>query len=286
MATPSKRRAPGAHPANERTGEHAGIALGLVDLLAGLSRPALAGRLSSRRSLSGRTWIALVAFALIGIVTMQLGLLKLNAGIGRALEHQALLQRENAALSIENSEMTAGNRIESRAARVGMTLVPSGALRFLTPRGRIDATRAAASLGHAQSSTGGSAPAAAESSSSSRAAEGAQVTSGAEATTSSGTGAEAATSSRNSGEASGGGSGSTSASTSPSGAEARGPSSAGARSEASSSEAPSASAQSHGEASGAESAKPSQPASASGGAGEAVSARAATGGGEAAPPGH
>ena len=57
---------------------------------------------------------------------MQLVVLELNAGIGRALERQAQLQRENAALSIENSELAAGERVESQAARLGMELVPRG----------------------------------------------------------------------------------------------------------------------------------------------------------------
>ncbi len=67
----------------------------------------------------GRAWIGLVAFALIGIVTLQLGLLQLNSGIGRALEREARLQRENAALSIENSELASGEqgRVAGRAAR-------------------------------------------------------------------------------------------------------------------------------------------------------------------------
>jgi hypothetical protein len=87
------------------------------------------------RLIHGRAWIGLVAFALIGIVTMQLGLLKLNAGIGRALEHEAALQRENSALSVENSEVAAGDTVELQAAHMGMRLVPAGSLRFLSARG-------------------------------------------------------------------------------------------------------------------------------------------------------
>jgi cell division protein FtsL len=122
-------------------------------------------RLSMRRSLGGRTGIALVAFALIGIVTLQLGLLKLNAGIGRALEHEALLQRENAALSIEDSELAAGERVTSEAVKLGMQAVPTGALRFLRVRPRIDPARSRAALstpvhssatGSAESPAGGS----------------------------------------------------------------------------------------------------------------------------------
>jgi cell division protein FtsL len=105
------------------------------------------------RLLRGRAWIGLVAFALIGIVTMQLGLLKLSGGIGRAIEREALLQRENAALSIENSELAAGDRVQSLATRLGMELVPAGALRFLTANPRTDLARGAAALSRSARTT-------------------------------------------------------------------------------------------------------------------------------------
>ena len=126
---PADRRRPGR------------VVLGLVRAFDGLAQHRLLDRL-----IRGRAWIALVAFALIGIVTLQLGLLKLNGAIGRALEHEALLQRQNSALSIENSEMTAGDSVELRAARMGMELIPPGALRFLRARQRIYNGRAAAAL--------------------------------------------------------------------------------------------------------------------------------------------
>jgi hypothetical protein len=127
-----------AGPAAE--GAHA-VALRLAGALASLSRHRLLDRL-----IGGRAWIAFVAFALIGIVTMQLGLLKLNSGIGRALEHQALLQRQNAALSIEDSELGAGARVQSRAARIGMELAPLRGLVFLAVRPGVDPAGAAAAL--------------------------------------------------------------------------------------------------------------------------------------------
>jgi len=101
------------------------------------------------RLIAGRAWIALVAFALIGIVTLQLGLLELNSSVGRALEREAALQRENAALAIESSELAAGNRVESLASRLDMQLVPMTALRFLTVRPSVDVRHAAAALGAA-----------------------------------------------------------------------------------------------------------------------------------------
>jgi hypothetical protein len=105
-----------------------------MEALARLSEYRLLDRL-----IRGRVWIGLVAFALIGIVTLQLGLLKLNGDIGRALVREALVQRENAVLSIENSELTASDGVEARAARLGMEFVPQSALRFLTAGPGVDA---------------------------------------------------------------------------------------------------------------------------------------------------
>ncbi|HXR29227.1 MAG TPA: hypothetical protein VN772_06575, partial [Solirubrobacteraceae bacterium] len=122
----------------------------------------LAGHRLLGRLIAGKAWIAVVAFALIGIVTLQLALLQLNTSIGRALVREGNLQRENAALSIENSEMAAGDRVESRAAQLGMELVPAGALRFLTAHPRSDAAHAAGALSATvqPSGTGGERPAA------------------------------------------------------------------------------------------------------------------------------
>jgi len=134
------RRPQTATPHEQQRSER-GLALGLLAALNSLQRPRLLDRL-----IAGRTWIALVAFALIGIVTLQLLLLTLNGDIGRALEREALLQRENAAMSIEDSELAAGERVEAQASHLGMQLVPAGALRFLdaTPPGVLG--RAAAAL--------------------------------------------------------------------------------------------------------------------------------------------
>ncbi len=136
-------RRPVSPPATRRSvapGD-AGVLAGLLEALQRVSSHRLLDRL-----IRGRSCIALVAFALIGIVTLQLELLKLNAGIGRSLERSALLQRENATLSIENSELAAGNRVESTASRLGMQLVTPSALRFLSVRGHADSAAAAASL--------------------------------------------------------------------------------------------------------------------------------------------
>jgi hypothetical protein len=98
------------------------------------------------RLIRGRMWICIIAFALIGIVTLQLGLLKLNSGIGRALEREAGLQRANAALSIEDSELASGTRVESEAERLGLRVSGVSSLHFLSSHPRGDAARAAAVL--------------------------------------------------------------------------------------------------------------------------------------------
>jgi hypothetical protein len=142
------------------------------------------------RLIRGRLWIGVIAFALIGIVTMQLGLLKLNAGIGRSLEREALLQRENATLSAENSEIAAGESVESQAERMGMELIPSGALRFLAVHPSVDIGKAAAALSAAASTASGSTTTASSATTASSPTDGSAVTE-----SSSGTETGAATSS-------------------------------------------------------------------------------------------
>lgn len=100
------------------------------------------------RLIRGRAWIGIVAFALIGIVAMQLWIVKLGYGIGRAVEHEGLLRRENSALGIENAELSSGERVERLAAAKGMVEAAPGALRFDAVRPGLDARLAAAALAH------------------------------------------------------------------------------------------------------------------------------------------
>jgi cell division protein FtsL len=143
-----QRPAPAVRRSRQADG---GLVLGLLAAVRGLERYTLLDRM-----LRGRTWIGLIAFALIGIVALQLGLLKLNAGIGHSLEQEASLQRENAALKIESSELAAGERVEAKAAHLGMELVPVGALKALSVHPGADASRAASALKSASSSSASS----------------------------------------------------------------------------------------------------------------------------------
>jgi cell division protein FtsL len=150
VSGPARPSLPARPARSRRAGRDAGFALGLISALESLAQHRLLDRL-----IRGRTWIGIVAFALIGIVTLQLGLLKLNGGIGRALQHEALLQRENAALSIENSELAAASRVQARAAQLGMAFVPAGGLRFLSPSSHGDVAKAASALSSTPASASG-----------------------------------------------------------------------------------------------------------------------------------
>jgi len=155
----------------------------LLQLLSLLER--LAGHRLLERLIRGRLWIGIVAFALIGIVTLQLALLKLNGGVGRALEHEALLQRENAALAIENSEMASAARVQARAAQLGMVLAPTSKLRFLSARSRADVGKAAAALASHSGAEASSSEEGASSSAASSSAEEASSSGASEASQSS-----------------------------------------------------------------------------------------------------
>ncbi len=153
IALPKRRSprplVPSQRPAR-RSVQDPGIALRAVDALERISASAMLDRL-----IRGRMWIGLLAFALIGIVAMQLVVLKLNTGIGRTLQRQALLQRENSQLDIENSVSSAESRVAPLALTAGMTLAPTGTVHFVTASPN-DVSRAARALSAAtQVDTGG-----------------------------------------------------------------------------------------------------------------------------------
>jgi hypothetical protein len=164
--------------------------LRVIDAVEGISSSSLLDRL-----IRGRLWIGLLAFALIGIVAMQLLVLELNTGIGRKLTRVAQLQIANAQLGIEDSGASAEARIDPLATASGMTFAPSGSVHFLAAS-QADVARAATAL-----STSVKAPVAgsSESSSAEEASSSSQVaetpTSGSEASTSTGSSTAAESSS-------------------------------------------------------------------------------------------
>ncbi|HEU4702977.1 MAG TPA: hypothetical protein VFS37_10885 [Conexibacter sp.] len=93
------------------------------------------------RLIGGRVWIVLLGGMLVGIVTMQLTLLRWNAGIGRAVERSSQLEQRNAALRLAISELSDTNRIVAMASQMGYVMPSQGSPRFLTA-GAGDAAKA------------------------------------------------------------------------------------------------------------------------------------------------
>jgi cell division protein FtsL len=86
------------------------------------------------RLVRGRAWIALVAVGLMGIVFMQVSMLRLNAGISRAVTSGETLNRQNATLRAEISKLDSGERIADSAGALGMSLPPAGSVNYLDAR--------------------------------------------------------------------------------------------------------------------------------------------------------
>lgn len=88
------------------------------------------------RLLRGRAWIVIVAIGLIGLVFMQVSLLKINAGMGAAVERAAELERKNAGLRAAVAQLDANERLQVEAVKLGMVLPAAGDVTFLGSDGR------------------------------------------------------------------------------------------------------------------------------------------------------
>jgi hypothetical protein len=86
------------------------------------------------RLVRGRGWIALVAVGLMGIVFMQVSMLRLNAGISRAVTSAETLERQNSMLRAGISKLDAGDRISDTATGLGMLRPPAGEVNYLDAR--------------------------------------------------------------------------------------------------------------------------------------------------------
>jgi hypothetical protein len=95
------------------------------------------------RLLRGRAWICLIGVALMGIVAMQVSLLKLNAGISRAVEASSTLERQNSGMEASIARLASGERIRAAADQRGMVTPAAGAVHYVRVRpGPGDARRA------------------------------------------------------------------------------------------------------------------------------------------------
>jgi cell division protein FtsL len=96
------------------------------------------------RLIRGQGWIVIIGIALMGIVAMQVSLLKMNAGIGQSIEEAASLERQNADLRADVSRLSSEERIAQVAERIGMVMPDAGEVRYVDVRGERDARKAAA----------------------------------------------------------------------------------------------------------------------------------------------
>jgi cell division protein FtsL len=113
-------------------------ATGVFERLRGLPDHRIIDRL-----LRGRAWICFVGVALMGIVAMQVSLLKLNSGIGRAVEATATLDRQNSEMEASIARLDSGERIRAAADQHGMVTPDAGSVHYLRIRSGGDAARAA-----------------------------------------------------------------------------------------------------------------------------------------------
>jgi hypothetical protein len=87
------------------------------------------------RLVRSRAWVVIVAFGLIGIVAMQVSMLKFNAGIGRAVETAATLERSNASLRADVSRLSSGDRIQALAGARGFVMPEPADVTYLRAGG-------------------------------------------------------------------------------------------------------------------------------------------------------
>ncbi|MCU0312922.1 MAG: hypothetical protein MUC84_02525 [Solirubrobacteraceae bacterium] len=99
-------------------------------------RPQHAGAAAARVAglLRGRALIVALAAMLLGLVFLQVSLLKLNTQISQNVERAAVLERANAGTRAEIARLDAGRRIQDVAAQLGMVMPGAGALCYLDAR--------------------------------------------------------------------------------------------------------------------------------------------------------
>lgn len=83
------------------------------------------------RLLRGRVWIALVAFALLGIVAMQVTMLRLGASIGASVTRIQQLEQANQNAATNIARLEPGGGVASKAAKLGMVYPPPGNVVYL-----------------------------------------------------------------------------------------------------------------------------------------------------------
>ncbi len=131
VSGPSRRPVPAgpAHPQRGRTGA--------FERLSRIPDHRVVDRL-----LRGRACILVIGIMLGGIVAMQVSLLRLNAGISRAVQTKDTLELQNSALQAAIATGTSGERIREAAIAHSMVDPQAGDTRYLRARPATDPRRA------------------------------------------------------------------------------------------------------------------------------------------------
>jgi hypothetical protein len=129
LPRPHRPRTPSRPPLRLAAGG-AAIALRVAEATLEVS-----GSRTMDRLVRSRAWVVIVAFGLIGIVAMQVSMLKFNAGIGRAVETAATLERSNAALRADVSRLSSGDRIQALAGARGFVMPEPADVTYLRAGG-------------------------------------------------------------------------------------------------------------------------------------------------------
>ncbi len=130
-------------------------ALPRIDLrLPRLSPGAITRRIGLGGFVGGRMWIGVFAGLLLGLVFLQVSLLKLNSGISLNVQRAQALERDNAGLRASLAQLDAGQRIQDVAGALGMVMPGAGAVCYLDAR-----TRGACSGGDAAAAAAATDPA-------------------------------------------------------------------------------------------------------------------------------
>jgi cell division protein FtsL len=121
------------------------------------------------RLVRGRAWIPVLGVLLVGIVALQVSILRLNASMGRAIEQSTTLQTQNGELRAQVASLGSVARIERLASGMGMVMSTPAQISFLSPRASGLRSRAIANMTAPTSSALGTVQAAASSATSSTA---------------------------------------------------------------------------------------------------------------------
>ena len=123
---PAPQRAPQRPPLRLAAGGAA------IALRVGETAMQVSGSRFMDRVVRSRAWVVVVGFGLIGIVAMQVSMLKLNSGIGRAVDTVATLERSNATLQADISRLSSGDRIQAAAGVRGYRMPEPADVTYLT----------------------------------------------------------------------------------------------------------------------------------------------------------